>query len=116
MALPDEDRVKRAVEQVKLHLLADRECAENSWVALSLEDGSSDGILYDSKVDAISHQLHEFAYAYTRIPPGGYTPGAMSLLFSWAERTARLQRMAVLASLDTGRDIEVIQPLRVEDN
>lgn len=34
------------------------------WVAIRLSDGGSDGVLYDSKPDAIRHQLHEQMCAY----------------------------------------------------
>jgi hypothetical protein len=45
-----------------------------SWVALRLEDGGSDGTLYDSKVDAIRHQTHEQSCAYFsyRGAPNGF--------------------------------------------
>lgn len=36
----------------------------NKWVAIRLSDGGSDKTLYDSKADAIRHQLHEQQCAY----------------------------------------------------
>lgn len=44
------------------------------WVAIRMSDGGSDGVFYDSRRDAVSHQLHETLCAYVRIPPGGMTP------------------------------------------
>ena len=41
------------------------------WVAARLSDGKTDGNVYDTKADAIRHQLHEFQCAYIKIPPGG---------------------------------------------
>ena len=35
-----------------------------SWLAIKLADGSSDSTLYDSRQDAINHQLHETMCAY----------------------------------------------------
>jgi len=35
-----------------------------SWIAISLADGSSDGVLYDSRKDAVLHQYHETQCAY----------------------------------------------------
>lgn len=35
-----------------------------SWVAIRLSDGGSDGVLYDSKRDAVRHQSDEFLCAY----------------------------------------------------
>lgn len=37
---------------------------KNSWMAFKLLDGSSDGNLYDSKSDAVRHQLDEFSCCY----------------------------------------------------
>lgn len=45
----------------------------NKWVAARLSDGGTDGVVYDTKADAIRHQLHEFQCAYIRIPPDGMT-------------------------------------------
>lgn len=45
----------------------------NKWIAVRLSDGKSDGAVYDTKADAIKHQLHEFQCAYIKIPPGGMT-------------------------------------------
>lgn len=61
---------------------AGRSCAEavnlalllggmGRWIAVRLSDGKSDGNIYDTKWDAIRHQLHEFQCAYIKIPPGG---------------------------------------------
>lgn len=35
-----------------------------SWMAFRLSDGSSDGTLYDTRADAVRHQLHETLCAY----------------------------------------------------
>lgn len=44
------------------------------WIAGRLSDGSTDGLIYDSKADAIRHQLHENQCAYVKVPPGGMPP------------------------------------------
>lgn len=44
------------------------------WVAPRMSDGKTDGAIYDTKADAIRHQLHEYQCAYIQIPPGGMTP------------------------------------------
>lgn len=41
------------------------------WIAVRLSDGKSDGNIYDTKDEAIRHQLWEFQCAYIKIPPGG---------------------------------------------
>lgn len=43
----------------------------NRWIAVRLSDGGTDGILYDSRADAVNHQLHETLCAYLLIPPTG---------------------------------------------
>ena len=45
-----------------------------SWVALRLADGGSDGVLYDSKREAVRHQPDEFLCAYFsyRGAPNGF--------------------------------------------
>ena len=37
---------------------------KGGWLAIKLEDGSSDGILYDTREDAVRHQLHQTLCAY----------------------------------------------------
>lgn len=63
------DSAKRAADQVNLHIDTLKFAAVGRWVALRLSDGGSDGVLYDSKRDAIIHQLHEKLCAYLCIPP-----------------------------------------------
>lgn len=36
----------------------------HSWIAVSLADGSYDGTLYDTRADAVKHQVHETQCAY----------------------------------------------------
>jgi len=45
-----------------------------SWVAIRLSDGGSDGVLYDSKREAVRHQSNEFNCAYFsfRGAPNGF--------------------------------------------
>lgn len=62
---------KRASEAINLHVYGGN---VGKWVALRLEDGSSDGIPYDSRRDAIAHQLHEQQCAYIKVTPDGITP------------------------------------------
>lgn len=37
---------------------------KDKWIAIRLSDGGSDGILYDTKQDAVKHQYHEQQCAY----------------------------------------------------
>lgn len=97
LQLPDPallDAGKRASEIITLHLLADYEHAIGSWVAIRLSDGGSDNVLYDTRDDAIKHQLHEFQCCYVNIPPDGMTiKDAMSYIASNRKLVASGMRM-----------------------
>jgi hypothetical protein len=59
------DAAKRATDAINLHLLAQGwDAIKECWIAFKLEDGSSDGTLYDSKQDAARHQSFEQQYYY----------------------------------------------------
>lgn len=74
---------RRASDVVNGHLAADPSCW-GRWVALRLSDGGSDGTVYDTRSDALRHQLHESLCAYVRIPPDGMPPAdASRLLLVW---------------------------------
>lgn len=42
---------------------------EGRWIAARLSDGATDGTVYDTKADAVRHQLHETQCAYMVVPP-----------------------------------------------
>jgi hypothetical protein len=67
------DSSRRAADAVNLHIYAHGDQAFGKWVAIRLSDGGSDGVLYDSRRDAIRHQFHERQCCYFRIPPFGQT-------------------------------------------
>lgn len=69
LAFPDAAR--RMSDQVNLHLAAGQVMR---WAAIRLADGTSDGVAYDTKQDAIRHQLHEELCTYVLIQPGGMQP------------------------------------------
>jgi hypothetical protein len=66
-----EDTGRRASEAVGNHLEHNREEAIDSWIALRLSDGGTDGGLYPTKSLAVAHQIHEHQCAYMVILPGG---------------------------------------------
>jgi hypothetical protein len=104
------DAAKRASDVIRLHLLADHAQAVNSWVAIRLSDGGSDNILYDSKHQAVRHQLHEYQCAYFKITPGGCPPRE-------AEVFLRINRQLYDGGMrlaDPDKDLEVILPTRRE--
>jgi hypothetical protein len=91
-------------------MLADKEHAIHSWVAIRLSDGGSDGVLYPRKALAVRHQLHEYQCAYIKIPMAGVSARE-------AEIFLRFNRMLYNAGhrlADPDKDIEVIMPLGME--
>jgi hypothetical protein len=55
-----------------------------SVMAFSLEDGQSDGVLYDSQTDAMARQSRPCMYLSLREAPGGILPmQAQSILTYW---------------------------------
>jgi hypothetical protein len=80
------------------------------WLAIRLADGGSDGVAYDSRYDAVKHQLHESFCAYVLVQPCGATPAI-------AQGTLNFYR----AAYDSGRRItdpeqpDYILPLTNED-
>jgi hypothetical protein len=44
------------------------------WLAIRLSDGGTDGVTYDSRDNAIRHQLHETLCCYLKVPPTGMEP------------------------------------------
>jgi hypothetical protein len=56
------------------------------WLAFRLLDGQWDGVLYDSKRDAVKHQHNEMLCAYVLINgigPGGTSPRQMAIYFKF---------------------------------
>lgn len=58
------DAAKRVSDAVNLHFAALGFDSARKWIAVRLHDGSGGEQLYDSKRDAIRHQLDEFLCAY----------------------------------------------------
>jgi len=72
------------------HIHAARDFADirDKWVAIRLSDGGSDGVLYDTKRDAVSHQLDEFQCAYIsfRNIVAGMAPYEAELFLNFVRR------------------------------
>jgi hypothetical protein len=68
------DAARHCSDAVNLHLTAIGFDAVKKWVAVRLSTGKSDGVLYDTKRDAVRHQSDENLCAYVCIPPPGMNP------------------------------------------
>jgi hypothetical protein len=69
------DAAKRIYDTYHLH----RSAGElfdviGKWFASALADGSTDGVLYDSRMDAITHQHHNESYfTFVQVTPASIT-------------------------------------------
>jgi hypothetical protein len=66
------DAAKRIADVMTLHSVYGGKTG--SWLAFTLADGTTDGVLYDSRSACISHQLHESYCLYIQLVPGGMQP------------------------------------------
>ncbi len=108
------DEAKAASDAVNLHVSALGFDAMRKWVAVSLRNGKSDGTLYDTKQEAIRHQLDEFLCAYVCVPPNGMSPcSAESFLATHRKLYKAGFRMVDRDDPRGGRD--VIPRLTIED-
>lgn len=78
-------------------------------MAFRLDDGSSDGVIYDHRADAIRHQLHETLCHYEVLKPRGYSADECALTLIYA-------RAAYDAGWRPSREAPApIMPVRIED-
>jgi hypothetical protein len=81
------DAAMRVYDTYHLHRTADLYGAIGKWFASALNDGTSDGILYDSKSQAISHQHHnEIYYTYIQVTYANMTVCSAEVMLSVARR------------------------------
>lgn len=68
------DAAKRVSDQYNLHKIGSGADAIGQWFAARLSDGTTDGVLYGSKSDAVRGQHHnEDFYAFIQIGPWSMT-------------------------------------------
>ena len=68
------DSARRCSDIINMHVTALGFAVFGKWAAIRLSDGGSDNVVYDSKADAVRHQLHEQQCAYVMIPADGMSP------------------------------------------
>jgi hypothetical protein len=81
------DAGKRASDLANLYItFMPWEELRTKWMAIRLIDGSSDAVLYDSKRDAVKHQIDERLCAYFafRNCGGGTNPRDMAVFLTFA--------------------------------
>lgn len=67
------DAARRCSDIIRMHIVAGQVAR---WAAIRLADGGSDGVAYESRAEAIRHQLHEQQCCYVCIPPDDMSPKA----------------------------------------
>lgn len=102
------DAANRASDCIRLHILAGK---AGMWAAIRLSDGSSDGVAYPSRGDAIRHQLHETQCFYVKVPWDDMPPAHAERLIISARRVYD----AGLRFTDPDDPREVINPYTRED-
>lgn len=88
-----DDAAKRAFDTVRgLAVFTDfaTRTRQSPYVAIRLVDGDSDGRMYDTKRDAVRHQLHETQCAYFsfRNSPNGFPSAREAAVFLLWHRVA----------------------------
>jgi hypothetical protein len=68
------DRARRCSDTLTLAWEEHGLDAIDHWMAIRLSDGGSDNKIYDTKADAVRHQLYEKQCAYLCVKPGGMLP------------------------------------------
>lgn len=86
------DAAQRMADAVNLHVLADRAQREQRstapYVAIDLEDGSSDGVLYDSRAQATRAQRSDYRF-YVKVGPATMSAKEAVVLLLYARRAHR---------------------------
>jgi hypothetical protein len=75
-----DDAAKRVSDAVNLAVFGE---GVGKWMAFGLSDGRTDNVLYDSRYDAVDHQLSAAYYLYVRVAPGGMQPREASALLGY---------------------------------
>jgi hypothetical protein len=105
------DDAKRLADAINLHIHAQGADAFYKIIAFRLQDGSSDGALYDNRDDAIRHtRAKPGIWAYAQVDPTGSSPREAESALKWARFTYH----DLGARIDSADDPQPIAPLRRE--
>lgn len=82
-----DDAAQRIYDTYHLHRTADLFGAQGKWFAAALNDGTTDGQLYDNKAAAIAHQHHnENYYTFIQITPANMSVCSAAAMLAIARR------------------------------
>ena len=83
----EKDVVQHLCDAVNLHVDAQGSEAFGKYVAIRLADGKSpDNALYDTRRDAVRHNIHDPWCFYVRISPGGIQPREAWVVLGYARQ------------------------------
>lgn len=106
------DAAKKVADTYNLHRMAQGYDAIGCWFAYALEDGSTDGMLYESKQHAIKYQKNnENFYTYIQIVPASMTICDADVML----RVARMAYSNGMRLTDGDSRRELIKRLTRED-
>ena len=86
-----EAAARRMHDWLVLHhkvLPLDQKLSGRAWVAIKLSDGDSDGIVYESRREAYTHQFHPLVCLYHKITPPTAPPVVACDILLWFTRRA----------------------------
>jgi hypothetical protein len=113
--LKHSDAAKRISDTYALHRLADPIGNTGTWFACAIHDGTTDGVLYDSRKDAIMHMHHnETYYTYVQIVPSTMTVCAAEMYLAAVRKTYEARKNLMDRDHPKG-GLEIIPRLAAED-
>lgn len=101
-----DDAARRCSDVIRQHI---HDGHAGRWAAIRLSDGTSDGVPYPRRRDAVRHQLHPSQCAYVRIPRDDMSPRAAARFLALTRRLYD----AGLTLADPDSDRELILPDRL---
>lgn len=86
----EKDAAQHLCDAVNLHVNALGSEAYGKFVAVRLSDGKSpDGVLYDTRADAVRHTIHDPWCFYVKVNPGGIQPREAWCVLGYARQAKR---------------------------
>lgn len=109
------DAAKRICDTFNMHRVADPIGNLGHWFAAAIADGTTDNVLYDSRIAAITHQHHnETYYAYVQIVPMTMNLCDAELFLAGVRKTYDARKVLMDRDSPSGGK-EIIPRLAVED-
>lgn len=81
------EAAKRLADTYNLHRIAGGYDSIGKWFAAKLEDGRTDNVLYDTKLECVLHQKHnERFYTFIKICPSDMNPCEAEVMLTTARQ------------------------------